>query len=100
MHESTRETNNTFTFHLFADSRLACTQDNHLNGEVHVVNVIQFQKSILELALLVNEGKHEARQIRVIVVENAMRCEVDHAKLLQPLIEYASATRVKVERCH
>ena len=63
--------------HVLVSKYLAGAEHHEVRAEPEVVNVIEPQKPILRMAGAVKQREHHARQFRVLVIEQAVRREVN-----------------------
>ena len=66
---------------LFAECRLAGAQHHQVGAEFQIVDFVKAQKTILRLARFIHQREHDAGQLRMFAVEQAMRREMYDAIL-------------------
>ena len=83
VHEPASQSDEPFAANFFSERRLTCAQHDEIRRQFQVIQIVESQKSILRLTFLIDERQHDSRQLRMTVVDDAVRCEVDHAILAQ-----------------
>ena len=61
----------------------ARAEHDEIDRELQVVDVVQSEKAVLRFAPFIEERQDDARQLWMIVVDNPVRGEVDHAIVRQ-----------------
>ena len=83
VHEPARQSDESFAANLFSERRLTCAQHDEIRRQFQVIQIVESQKSILRLTFFIDERQNDSRKLGMIVIDDAMRCEVDHAILAQ-----------------
>src|SRR5262249_5585462 len=77
VHEAARHAQKPFTADLLAQPCLTGAEHHRVDWQVQVVDVLQGKKAFDRLALLVEQGKEQPREVRVLVIDQAMRSKMD-----------------------
>ena len=84
-----------FSLQLLAEGGAARAQHDQFSGEAQTVDVVQTQESVLRLSVLVVQRQHQTGEPGILVVDNAVRREVDDSVLRQCGPERGGAARIE-----
>src|SRR5262249_55770611 len=99
IHEPSDDRDNAFTFDLFAERSPAGAQHDEIGPEFQVVYVMGRKKSILRMALLVDERQHYARQLRVLAVDQGVGGKMHDPVPRKLWTRRSSPVRLEIECC-
>src|SRR5215472_7561481 len=85
--EGTRQADDALGGKVSAQAGIAGTQNHEIGGEFEAVNVAEAEKPVLGLALPVHQRKDEPGAFRMLLIENAVGCEVDDVIACQIVTE-------------
>src|SRR6185369_15228475 len=93
VHKTSRQSDQPFAFDLSSQRRAASRKDHEFGVQLEVVDFVQSHKAVDRPALFVVEREHDARERRMLTVQETVRGEMNDAVLVQPGIEYSLSTR-------
>src|SRR5262249_24569637 len=78
IHKAPNDRHDAFTFDLFAERRSASAEHHEISSQFQVIDIVSREKSILWVALLINQRQHYARQLRVFAFDQCVCCKMPY----------------------
>ena len=98
VHEAPSQAHEPFAAHLRAQAGAARAQHHEIGGQVQTADVVQSQESIFRPTALVVEREDDAGQLRVHIVQDAVRGEMHDAIPAQIAVRNKRAIGIEAER--